>query len=173
MGKDKLEAITAQALSRLFADHAGALELFARQYCDSPEDVVQHAFLKLVNVRTRPDDVVPYLYRMVRNGAISVARSAARRQSRERRVAAREEPWFEPTHLEDMDARAAGETLQTLPQDEREIIVAHIYSGLTFEEIGQVMGCSNSTAHRRYKDALNSLRERLKSPCTKKNTNES
>ena len=163
--------MTAQLLSRLFAEHGSALELFARQYCDCPEDVVQHAFLKLANARTAPADAVPYLYRMVRNRAISVARSEARRQSRERRVAAREEPWFEDTHLEDLDARAAGEALRTLPQDQREIIVAHIYGGLTFEEMGRVMGCSSSTAHRHYEDALNSLRERLKSPCTEKKTN--
>jgi len=163
--------MTAQLLSRLFAEHAASLELFARQYCNSSEDVVQHAFLKLVNTHATPDDLVPYLYRMVRNRAISVARSEARRESRERRVAAREEPWFEPTHLRDLDARAAGDTLRTLPQDQREIIVGHIYGGLTFEELARVMGCSSSTAHRRYTEALNSLRERIKSPCTQKKDN--
>jgi RNA polymerase sigma-70 factor (ECF subfamily) len=84
-------------------------------------------------------------------------------------VSAREEPWFEPTHLEDLDARAAGEALRTLPQHQREVVVAHIYGGLTFEEMAHVMGCSSSAAHRRYQAALNSLRERLKSPCTKTN----
>lgn len=161
--------ITAQLLSRLFAEHGSALELFARQCCDCPEDVVQHAFLKLASARTAPADAVPYLYRMVRNRAISVARSAARRRSREQSVSAREEPWFEPTHLEDLDARAAGEALRTLPQHQREVVVAHIYGGLTFEEMAHVMGCSSSAAHRRYQAALNSLRERLKSPCTKTN----
>ncbi len=42
----------AQSLSRLFEDQARGLKLFARQHCDSPEDVVQYAFLKPVPSRS-------------------------------------------------------------------------------------------------------------------------
>jgi RNA polymerase sigma-70 factor (ECF subfamily) len=52
-----------------------------------------------------------------------------------------------------------------LPLDEREVIVAHLWGGLTFEQIAAVAGCSSSTAHRRYAAGLSALRERLHVPC--------
>ena len=37
-----------ELLARLLDQHAAALALYARQWCDSPEDVVQDALLELV-----------------------------------------------------------------------------------------------------------------------------
>ena len=51
--------------------------------------------------------------------------------------------------------------LAELPLELREVIVARLWGGLTFEEIGQVVGCSLPTAHRRYQTGLAQLRERL------------
>lgn len=172
MAAGKSKPMDARLLSRLLDEHGRALTLFARQYCDSPEDVVQHAFLKLVRSGEAPGNVVPWLYRVVRNRAISVARSSARRLRRERQVTRRDEPWFEPDYAEELDARAAADALKALPEPQREIIIAHIWGGLTFEQIGQVVGCSSSTAHRHYSDGLSSLRERLRSPCTEHTTTE-
>ncbi len=38
-------------LGQLLDRHAAALELYARQWCEVPEDVVQDAFLKLAGQR--------------------------------------------------------------------------------------------------------------------------
>jgi RNA polymerase sigma-70 factor (ECF subfamily) len=170
MARGEPQPATARLLSRLFEEHGRALELFARQFCNSPEDAVQHAFLKLAKLGEASDTVVAWLYRVVRNRAISLARSEARRRRRERRAADAAQPWFEPSYADKLDAQAAAEALKALPQDEREIIVAHIWGGLTFEQIGRVVGCGASTAHRRYKAGLSSLRERLGSPCTTRTT---
>jgi DNA-directed RNA polymerase specialized sigma24 family protein len=43
----------------------------------------------------------------------------------------------------------------------REVIVARIWGGLTFDEIAQLVGCSLPTAHRRYQTGLTELRTRL------------
>jgi DNA-directed RNA polymerase specialized sigma24 family protein len=43
-------------LGRLLDRHADALLLYARQWCDPAEDVVQDAFVKLSARRTPPDD---------------------------------------------------------------------------------------------------------------------
>ena len=43
---------------------------FARQWCQTPDDVVQEAFLQLARQRTWPRSVVAWLYRVVRNGAL-------------------------------------------------------------------------------------------------------
>jgi len=69
----------AELLGRLFDQHAAALVLYARQWCATPEDVVQDALLKLVAQKKPTQCAVAWLYRVVRNGAISAARSSKRR----------------------------------------------------------------------------------------------
>jgi RNA polymerase sigma-70 factor (ECF subfamily) len=66
-----------------------------------------------------------------------------------------------------LDAEAAATALQTLPLEQREILVAHLWGGLTFAEIADLAGCSPSTAHRWYLTGLSTLRERLGVPCPK------
>ena len=55
-----------EQLGDLVDRYAAALTLYARQWCACPEDVVQTAFLKLVRLRTAPENLVPWLYRVVR-----------------------------------------------------------------------------------------------------------
>src|SRR4051812_23565180 len=85
-----------EQLAELVDRYAAALVLYARQWCGCPEDVVQTAFLKLVRLRARPDNLVPWLYRVVRNGAIDASRAARRRQKYEAAAADRADPWFSP-----------------------------------------------------------------------------
>jgi RNA polymerase sigma-70 factor (ECF subfamily) len=145
--------------------HGAALVLYARQWCDAPDDVVQDAFLKLVAQAEPPREVVPWLYRVVRNGALDVGKTARRRERRER-VAARPERWFVEQAVEGLDADSAVDALQRLPLDQREAIVARLWGGLSFEEIAAVAGCSASTAFRRYSAGIDALRETLGAVCT-------
>jgi RNA polymerase sigma factor (sigma-70 family) len=154
-------------LGQLIDRHSAALTLYARQWCAAPEDVVQEAFLKLVRAREPPRDVLPWLFAVVRNTALSAARAARRRQHHEAVAGARAPPWFSPDHAGPLDAATVAASLQGLPVEEREVIVAHLWGGLTFEQIAGVAGCSSSTAHRRYLAGLSSLRERLHVPCPK------
>ena len=156
-----------QSLGRLIDEHAGALMLYARQCCSCPDDVVQEAFVRLASQPSFPDNVVPWLYRVVRNAAISAARSAKRRQRHESMAAARRPSWFLPYEGAPLDADAATTALEALPLESRETVVAHLWGGLTFEQIGELTGVSSSTAHRRYLQALETLRERLRVPCPK------
>jgi RNA polymerase sigma-70 factor (ECF subfamily) len=156
-----------ELLGRLVDEHAAALVLYARQWCAAPEDVVQDAFLKLVAQKPQPAEPVPWLYAAVRNAALSTARSARRRQRHESEAAARIPTWFVPTEGAGLDAAAATAALRGLPEEQREIIVAHLWGGLTFEQIGELTGTSSSTAHRWYLAGLSVLRERLGEPCPK------
>ena len=70
-------------LGELLDRHGAALVLFARQFCASPEDVVQESFVQLARQGTAPDQPVAWLYRVVRNGAISAARGEQRRRKRD------------------------------------------------------------------------------------------
>ncbi len=54
--------LTPELLQRLLDEHGAALELFASQWTEAPEDCVQEAFLKLVGQRKPPDRVVPWLF---------------------------------------------------------------------------------------------------------------
>src|SRR5690349_14883426 len=144
-------------LGRLLDEHAAALVLYARQWCAAPEDVVQEAFVKLAAQPSCPDNVVGWLYRVVRNGALMAARAERRRRHHEA-VAARHVPaWFTPAETAGIDGKAAAAALQELPPEAREILVAHLWGGLTFEQIGALTGVSSSTAHRRYLAGLAAL----------------
>lgn len=144
--------------------HAAALELFARQWCDSADDVVQEAVIELARQPQAPDDVVYWLYRVVRNRAVSAARSSRRRRDRETAVSSRA-TWFAPSTEDALDARTAAEAVAELPPDQREVVVARLWGGLTFAEIARLTETSDSTAHRRYEAALAELRKRLNLPC--------
>ena len=153
-------------LGELVDRHAAALTLYARQWCACPEDVVQTAFLKLVRLRTPPDNLLPWLYRVVRNGAIDASRAARRRHKYEAAAADSAPRWFVPS--EDptgLDARAAADALARLPAETREIIVAHLWGGLTFEQIAQAVGSSAATCYRRYAAGLAVLRHQLGAVC--------
>src|SRR5215468_6916242 len=101
-------------LGRLIDQHAAALVLYARQWCAAPEDVVQEAFLKLARQRLPPAETVPWLYRVVRNGALSSARAARRRNRHEAVAASRTPPWFVAAEETGLDAATAATALQGL-----------------------------------------------------------
>jgi RNA polymerase sigma factor (sigma-70 family) len=158
-------------LGRLVDRHAAALELFARQWCDTPEDVVQEAFVKLAAQRTPPENPAAWLFRVVRNGALNAALAARRRRRHETDAAAESTGWFQAersvTSPGALDPENAAAELRSLPLEQREVIVAHLWGGLSFQEIAIVSGCSASTAHRLYTAGLSMMRERLGVTCRK------
>jgi RNA polymerase sigma-70 factor (ECF subfamily) len=157
--------ISPELLGRLLDEHGAALVLYAQQFCGTPEDVVQEAFLLLVRQAEPPQHVLGWLYRVVRNAAVSASRSASRRTRREAAVAHRGEPWFQPAPGDLLDGAQAAEALRQLPIAEREVIVARLWGGLSFEEIAGLAGASTSSVHRWYQRGLAALRERLNAPC--------
>ena len=148
-----------EALGCLYRRHAPALLLYARQWPGAADDLVHNAFVRLAGQCPPPDNVLPWLYRVVRNEALASRRSAARRHRRES-AASTPEVWFTPAD-DQLDAREAARRLAELPLEIREVIVARLWGGLTFEEIARLVGCSLPTAHRRYHTGLVELRERL------------
>jgi RNA polymerase sigma-70 factor (ECF subfamily) len=156
-------------LGRLFDEHAAALVLFARQWCEAPEDIVQDAFVALARQEREPDRPAAWLYRVVKNGAIAAVRQSRRRRRREERSAIREcEPglggsWFAATD-DRIDAAHASHLLAELEPEVRELIIARLWGGLTFEEAARLQGCSLTTAHRRYQAGLARLHARLEDP---------
>jgi RNA polymerase sigma-70 factor (ECF subfamily) len=156
--------------ARLVDTHGPPLLMYARQWCHAPEDVVQDAFVKLMALRQPPREVVPWLYRVVRNAALDAGKTARRRQRREQAVA-RPERWFLEPAVDGLDAVTAVAALQRLPMEQREVIVARIWGGLSFEQIAEVAGCSASSAFRRFSAGIDALRELLGEPCPNPSSN--
>jgi RNA polymerase sigma factor (sigma-70 family) len=163
-----MSILSPKAVTRLWDEHSRALVLYARQWCDAPEDVVQEAFLLLVRQVAAPDNPPAWMYRVVRNRAINAARSRGRRSRREAAAAGQGELWFVPAGGERLDAAAATDALKDLPIEQREAIVARLWGGLSFQEIARISEMSLSKVYRNYQRGLAALRERLDAPCTAK-----
>ena len=157
-------------LARLIDAHAAPLVLYARQWCDAPEDVVQEAFVKLVRQSRPPEDAAAWLYRVVRNGALDAAKMARRRHQHEA-AAARPVRWFVEPEVDGLDAKTAVAALERLVPEQREVIMAHHWGGLSFEQIAAVVGCSASTAFRRYTAGVEELRKQLGVTCPSRSSN--
>src|SRR5436190_9444152 len=157
---NSMAACSERELGELLDRHAAGLSLYARQWTRSADDVVQEAFVALLRLAERPARPGAWLFGTVRRRALMAAR-AQRRRARHEFGAAAAESWFEATGETQLDGEAATAALRELAEDERETVIAHLWGRLTFEEIGNLQGCSAATAHRRYTAALERLRQRL------------
>jgi RNA polymerase sigma-70 factor (ECF subfamily) len=93
-----------------------------------------------------------YLFTAIRNTARSRARRAARRTTMSR---------SDPPPIQDAESAAVREAVLALPAEQREVVVLHVWGGLTLDEIGRTVGVSPNTAASRYRYALAKLRESL------------
>jgi RNA polymerase sigma-70 factor (ECF subfamily) len=153
-----------------FEAHAAPLVLYARQWLTGviAEDVVQEVFVRLMSQRHPPDNVKAWLYRSVRNEAISQWRSTHRRRDREL-AAASGARWFEPAHDDAIDAGLAAELIRQLPAEQRESLVLRIWGGLTLAEISMITGSPLSTVFHHYQQGLRAVRKQMGVTCEKKN----
>jgi RNA polymerase sigma factor (sigma-70 family) len=159
--------LTGQLLAELLDRHGAALKLYARQWCHTADDVVQQAFIALAACPKLPGNPAAWLFAAVRRRAISQSRSDRRRQRHEE-VAAEE--WFQRARQQRAAAEIATESLAELPLADREIVIAHLWGHLTFEEIARLVGTSSSSAQRRFEAVISRLREKLNPNSTKVTT---
>ena len=148
----------------VFSELAPGLVLFARQWVRSAadaEDVVQEAFVKFWR-RNHKIDNRPLLYATVRSIALDFLRRDSRRARRESTALADADPVVEPQFdtLDDSQ-RALALAVDSLPDEQREVLVMKIWNELTFAEIGTVLGISQNTAASRYRYALAALKKSL------------
>jgi RNA polymerase sigma-70 factor (ECF subfamily) len=157
---------------RLYDEHGRVLLGYARAVIGdhgAAEDVLHQVFLKLLRAkRPIPDSPRAYLARAVRNAALNHRRDRSREVSLEdgasdgvARLASWSEPWFE-RHAALQDETVVLEAaLESLPAEQREVVVLHLWGELTFAEVATVMEISPNTAASRYRYALKKLRGRL------------
>lgn len=127
---------------------------------EEAEDAVQEVFVSLVRSRKRlaeVRDLEAYLFASLRRAAGRCAERRSRLRIASEAVlqeaAARPEPRARTGLCEEL--RRA---MESLPPEQREVVVLKIDGELTFAQIGEVMGTSANTAASRYRYALEKLR---------------
>lgn len=152
--------IDSTQLETLLGEHSAALQLYARQWSDSPEDCVQHAFIKLATAESIPTNPVAWLFRVTRNFALTQQKIHYRRTAREKQAAI-PELMFKSNLNNEIESTELTLAMENLDPKIREVVMAKIWGGLTFEEIAELIDSSSSSAHRNYITGLNEMRTSL------------
>ncbi|TDU81080.1 RNA polymerase sigma-70 factor (ECF subfamily) [Prosthecobacter fusiformis] len=164
-----MEAATIDAWKYCFDKVAPKLLLYAVQLCPSradAEDVVQMAFVRWwKRFPEGNEEHIPLLYAAVRTIALDQRRSDTRRSRREAAsnvaLPMGDAPVFDTSPEQKETALIIQEAMQTLPEDQREVVTLKLWGGLTFAEIATTMGESINTVSGRYRYALQSLQKKL------------
>lgn len=151
-------------LGRWFEAYGARLALYGRHWLDAAqsEDVVQEVFIRLMAQPQTPENVKAWLFRSVRNGAISQLRKQKHRQKHTENLAAGAMSWFENRPDDLLDAKKAQQALMHLPDEQREIVILRIWGQLTLREIAQIVEQPLSTVHHKYQSALKTIRIQMK-----------
>src|ERR1700686_4849185 len=171
-----------QEISKAIERESPRLRTFIRRRVpdqSDAEDILQEVFSELVEAyrMMKPlEQVTAWLFRVARNRITDLFRSKQREASSEPAVniedgeqlqweellpspeAGPEAAYARSVLLEEMDA-----ALDELPEEQREVFVAHEFLGYSFKELAEQTGVSVNTLLSRKHYAVLHLRERLQS----------
>jgi RNA polymerase sigma factor (sigma-70 family) len=140
----------------LYRQHGAALLLFASAISGDRgrgQDAVHQVFLKAIESGSvsRAINKKAYLFACVRNAVLNKV------QDRHTPLDV-DSAWFNPPDRDYAGEQNLRRALGELPDDQREVIVLHVWGELTFSEIADLLGVSSNTAASRYRYALAKLR---------------
>ena len=157
------------ALDTLVERFQGPLLRFARGFVrdqGAAEDLVQETFIRLI--RNLPalephGSLSPWLYRVCRNLAYDNRKMETREMQRRERVQ-EPEPAPTPAGLNEQQETCAilRRELELLPEREREALRLKVDQGLSYIQIGEVLGVKPGTVGWLVHQAMNRLTERLR-----------
>lgn len=110
--------------------------------------------MELLEHGTVPEEPKPYLFRAVRNRSLN----QIRRQSRDLDLAGIE-PWFEAPGNDPAAQVTLQHGLMQLGEEQRQVLILHLWGGLSFAEVANLLELPANTAASRYRYALEKLRE--------------
>lgn len=145
----------------LYREHGPVLLLFAASIAGDrgrAQDAVQQVFLKMLQKQKleEVEDVKAYLFTCVRNAVLNDHKASQRSAALEEDSA-----WFDPPQRDYTAERNLRRALGSLPDDQRQVLVLHVWGELTFLQTAEVLGISSNTAASRYRYALANLRESM------------
>jgi RNA polymerase sigma-70 factor (ECF subfamily) len=148
-------------IEKLYRQHGTQLVLFASALTGErsrAQDIVHQVFLRLLERGSVGDatDAKAYLFTSVRNAVLNDAKVRARDVPLDP-----ESAWFDPPDRDYAAERNLRRAIGALDDDQREVIVLHIWGELTFLQIAQVLSVSPNTAASRYRYALARLRDAM------------
>lgn len=145
----------------LYREHGAALLLFATAMTgqqSQAQDMIHQVFLKLIENGkiNRAEDKKAYLFACVRNAVLNEHKIGNRPASLNEETA-----WFSPPDRDYAGEQNLRRALAALPEDQRQVVILHIWGDLTFLQIGDLLGISSNTAASRYRYALGKLRDSM------------
>jgi RNA polymerase sigma-70 factor (ECF subfamily) len=155
--------LTAEEIRHIYDRHGAALAACACAVLfdySLAEDIVQNVFMRAL----RGDLVTPeapraYFYRAVKNAALNSLRDRRRESALPGDV-----DWLVHKGGDRIASLALQRGIELLPADQRDVVILHHWSGLTFAEVSEALEISPNTAASRYRYALQKLREHFRSP---------
>lgn len=158
------------AFGELVRLHRDAVYRFAARWLADPDqalDVAQEVFVRAFNGLTSyrgEGKFRTWLFSITLNAARSVARRQKRRGEVHLEVAVNYPDLRTPPDAKAARAEAfarAARELASLPEKQRGAVTLRIYEGLSFKEIGEIIGCSEGSARVNYHHGIQKLREAL------------
>lgn len=155
MGRAERNTVEIEALYR---QHGAALLLFASAISGDrgrAQDAVHQVFLKAIESGSVSQAInkKAYLFASVRNAVLNDTKAQDRHRPLDLDSA-----WFSPPNRDYAGEQNLRRALGDLPEDQREVVVLHVWGELTFSEIAELLGVSSNTAASRYRYALAKLR---------------
>jgi RNA polymerase sigma-70 factor (ECF subfamily) len=145
----------------LYRRHGKLLMLFAMAIAGDrgrAQDALHQVFLKMLergNLYQMTDEKA-YLFASVRNAVLNDAKAQRRNIALEE-----ESAWFEPPHRDYAAELNLRRALCGLPEDQRQVVVLHIWGEFTFLQIAEILNISPNTAASSYRYALAKLRQAM------------
>lgn len=157
------------AFEELYAALAGEVGNYLRSLVRDhhrAEDLLQETFLQVHRARHTylpGKPVRPWVYAIARNVFLMSERARRRRHAHEQ-LAEEELPELPvPASVGAWEGQSdLGSLLAQLPEKTREVLMLHHVAGLSFKEVGQVLGLSEGAAKVRAHRALEQLRKAVR-----------
>ena len=154
----------------LYRDFLGRIYAFVRAQVGTSadaEDITAQVFMNAYQAypRFQPRNSTPaaWLFRIARNATLDHYRAQGRRERLRRTIEHQPVAAVDPAGQaeERIQYRALMAQVAALPERQREAISLR-HSGLSFEEVGRLLGCSEDAAKMLYHRALKAVREAVK-----------
>jgi RNA polymerase sigma-70 factor (ECF subfamily) len=145
------------SLENLFLRLADPLYRYALhllRHAQDAEEAIQNVFLKMLRRNDRSIPKEAYVFASVRNQCIDMQRSAKRKSGGKVPV-----ELIDARGVDPLTRKMVQDSLQELPEEQREVIILKFFCQLTFSEIAIVLGVNHNTVAGRYRYGINRLQE--------------